>query len=147
MDQRTRSVRTRTLVAMGGFVALAALVVVMFRTGGPGLSGPGRILGGTAAITVLVVWWVVFATRIFKAQDEYMREAERFAWHWGGLMGLMASVPVWAFIGLGGLHWLNPASDVGPVASRAFTTGYMLPLMMQVIGAVSVGLWWRWGRR
>ena len=90
---------------------------------------------------------MVFAVRIYRSHDEFWRKGETVAWHWGGLMGLMASVPVFAFIGLGGLHWLNPASPVGPELARAFRLGYMLPLMMQVTGAVAVGLWWRWSKR
>ena len=63
------------------------------------------------------------------------------------MAGLMASVPIFAFIGMGGLHWLNPASDAGPTVARAFTNGYLLPMMMQVAGATGFALWHRLAKR
>jgi hypothetical protein len=146
-NQRTARVRAEVLVGSAGFAAIAFLLVTLMRGHGMGLTGPGRILAGTFGVAVLVAWWVVFAVRIYRRQDEFGRTGEAVAWHWGGLMGLMASVPVFAFIGMGGLHWLNPASPVGPELARAFRLGYMLPLVMQVAGAVAVGLWWRWSKR
>ena len=146
-DQQKNRVRGNFILGVGGCAVITGLIVLMLRTGGHGLSPEGRILLATAAVAGLVTWWAVFAVRIDRARDEYQRWVESRAWYWGGLIGLIASVPVFTFIGLGGLHWLAPSTDIGPVASRAFRLGYMLPLMMQVIGAVSVGLWWRWAKR
>ena len=96
---------------------------------------------------VLVGWWGFWMARSFRAKDEYLRHVERASWFLGGLAGLMASVPIYVFIGLGGLHWLNPQTPVGPEASRAFALGYMLPMMMQVVGVLVVALWMRLHRR
>jgi len=146
-NPQPRKVKGLVVIGFAGFVLIATLLVLMQRVAGPGHSGPARIAMGTAGMAVLVLWWVYFAVRIGRSQDEYQRWAETRAWYWGGLMGLMASAPVFMFIGMGGLHLLNPLTDTGPVASRAFATGYMLPLMMQVGGASLYALWWRLARR
>ena len=144
---RTHRIQSAAIVGIVGFFVLAALLVLMLRSGGLGLSASGRIIAGTIGFVVLVGWWVVWMVRVFRAKDEYLRHMERAAWYWGGLAGLMASVPVYGFIGLGGLHWLNPQSPVGPDLSRAFTLGYMLPMMMQVGGVLIVAVWLRMSRR
>ena len=140
---RTRKVNSAALVGGVGFVALAALLVLMLRTGGTGLTEAGRIVVGSLGFTILVGWWGFWMARSFRAKDEYLRHVECASWFLGGLVGLMASVPVYAFVGLGGLHWLNPQSPVGPGLSRAFAFGYMLPMMMQVVGVLVVALWMR----
>ena len=144
---RSSRIKISLLFVVDGFFAIL-LSTKLLPHGPPGaLPAPGRILGVTAIVAVGVTWWMVFAVRIFRAMDEFAQTGERVAWYWGGLLGLMASVPVYAFIGMGGLHWLNPAADIGPVAARAFTTGYMLPVLMQVAGAVVVAVWWRLAKR
>jgi hypothetical protein len=135
------------LIGVIGCGVIALLLVAMFRSGGLGLSGPGRILAGTAGVALLVGWWGVFATRLNGTLDEYQRWAERRAWYVGGLAGLLASAPVFTFIGLGGLHWLDPASDTGPAVSRAFARGYMLPFLMQMIGSSAYALWFHLAKR
>ena len=144
---RMRRVYSAAIVGGVGFVALAALLVLMLRTGGPGLSEVGRILVGSLGFMILVGWWGFWMARSFRAKDEYLRHVERASWFLGGLVGLMASVPIYAFIGLGGLHWLNPQSPVGPEMSRAFALGYMLPMMMQVGGVLIVAVWLRLSKR
>lgn len=144
---QTRNVYSAALVGGVGFVALSALLVLMLRTGGSGLTEAGRIVVGSLGFTILIGWWGFWMARSFHAKDEYLRHVERASWFLGGLAGLMASVPVYAFIGLGGLHWLNPQSPVGPSLSRAFAFGYMLPMMMQVAGVLAVALWMRLRRR
>ena len=140
--------RRTVLIGAGGYVVILVALVTMLRVGGTILpAGPARILAGTVGVSLLVLWWWVFAIRITGMMDEYQRWMEHRAWYVGGLAGLMASVPIFAFIGLGGLHWLNPATDVGPVASRAFTNGYLLPMMMQVVGATAFALWHRLAKR
>ena len=146
-SQRDRKRRTLILMGMGGFLIIAGLLVMMRRDGLLHITGPARILAGTAGTAVLVGWWGLFALRLAGAQDEYQRWAVHRAWYCGGLPGLIVSVPVFTFIGLGGLHWLNPATDFGPVAARAFTSGYMLPLMMQVAGSTAWAVWTRFVKK
>lgn len=139
---RSRLHRT-VLIGTGGMLVILLLLVAMFRFAGPMLGPAGRIVAGTAGAAVLVLWWGVFAGRVSGAQDEYQRWMEHRAWYSGGLVGLMASAPVYAFIGLGGLTWLNLAPAADPASARAFTTGYMLPLMLQMAGSALYGLWGR----
>jgi len=142
-----RSALPPAVIGSAGFVALAAALVMILRTGGSGLSELDRVVVGTLGFLVLVGWWGFWMARSFRAKDEYLRHVERASWFKGGLIGLMASVPVYAFIGLGGLHWLNPQSPFGQDISRAFALGYMLPMLMQVAGVLIVALWMRLARR
>ena len=144
-DPRTRKLRRQSLIGLGGLMTLGLLMVLFSRI--QGLERPVRIVGATALISAIVIWWTVFAIRIYQAQDEYLRQAERVAWYWGGLFGLLLSFPAFVFIGMGGLTWLWPAIETSPGHGRAFAMGYMLPLTLQVTGALAVGLWWRFARR
>ncbi len=140
-DPRTRKLRRQSLIGLGGLMALGLLMVLLSRI--QGLERPVRIVGVTALVSVIVIWWMVFAVRIYRAQDEYLRQAERVAWYWGGLVGLLLSFPAFVFIGMGGLAWLWPAVETSPGLGRAFALGYILPLALQVTCALAVGLWWR----
>ena len=143
-NQMTRG-RAATLKGVAGFLMLTLLLFAVLRFAG--VTGPARILVVTVGTSAMVAWWIVFALGIFKARDEYLQHAERHAWYWGGLIGLVASVPVFVFIGAGGLQWLWPEVPGGREVGRAFVTGYVLPTFMQVTGALAVGLWWRLARR
>jgi hypothetical protein len=109
---------------------------------------PGvRLLGSTVSIALGVAWVFVFAARTFSRTDEYLRDVDKTAWFWGGVGGLAASAPVFAFVGMGGLHWLDPARPFGPELGRAFILGYALLLFSQFAGYLAVAAWRRWSRR
>lgn len=145
----TRSIRIKATLLIGvvGFFAIMLLTKLLPHRPPGALPAPGRILAVTAITAAGAAWWMVFAVRLFRSLDEYMQSRERVAWYWGGLLGLVASVPAYAFIGMGGLHWLWPSSPVGPDLGRAFTTGYVLPIFTQVAGAMAVAIWWRVAKR
>lgn len=144
---RGMRVKLNLVIGVAGFFGLMAISVLLPHGPKGSLPTPGRILAMTAVVAAGVAWWMVFAVRIFRAMDEFMQSRERVAWYWGGLVGLSASVPIYTFIGLGGLRLIWPDSPVGPGLARAFSTGYMLPVMMQVGGAAVVALWGRLARR
>ncbi|MBI1199209.1 MAG: hypothetical protein GC203_15220 [Phenylobacterium sp.] len=136
------------LIGVVCFAGLAVAMVLTLRIGvAMGWSQPARIIAGTAGAAALVLLWGLFAIRLNRSMDEYQRWREQRAWYVGGLAGLLLSVPAYAFVGLGGLHWLFPATDAGPAAARAFSSGYMLALFMPTAGAVIYGLWTRLARR
>ena len=135
------------LIGVGGAILIVLALAATLNGGFLNLSGPTRILAGTAGMALLVLWWGVFALRIVRAQDEYQRWMERRSWYVGGLAGLLVSVPVFTFIGLGGPHWLGAAPDMGPAAKHAFADGYMLPVMLQVVGSTTYALWRRLAKR
>lgn len=141
-----RGVHRNLWIGIVGVLVGVGLMIAMLRFGAAGLSAGGRILAGTAGVTALVAWWAIFNARLNRNLDEYQRWNERRAWYVGGLAGLLLSVPVFAFVGLGGLRWLNLAADAGPAASRAFAHGYMLPLVLQVAGSTAYAVWRRFAR-
>ena len=75
----------RLLAAIGFWVLLAAA----FITGGLA----GLLLGYSAAI-----WLAIFSLGAWRRQDEFERAAQKFAWVFGGLFGLLASLALLPFI-------------------------------------------------
>lgn len=151
---RTRRIRTDAVIAVVGMIVILAFVLLALRLGRPAQPAtdahvvrPLGVLIGTVGTAILVSWWSFWGFRIIHAMDEYKQHVERASWFWGGLLGLIVSVPVYAFIMFGGLQWLDLRSPAGPGVANAFAQGYMLPIFMQIAGAMAVALWMRLRRR
>ncbi|MEO6340899.1 MAG: hypothetical protein ABIO39_12715 [Caulobacteraceae bacterium] len=100
---------------------------------------PGAILTRIAAVILAIVWTIGWVRVIWRGSDEYRHEAQKFAWLWGGIIGLFASMPIYAFIGMGGLDLLG--ASLPP--RGAFALGYLLPLMTQTVGFLVALVYWR----
>jgi hypothetical protein len=145
-----RSIRLWTYAATGlaGGIALLCLPLLVFgRPVTRVFPDPTRIAQMVVVVTLALAWGIAFAILAYRNADEFTQEGSRIAWYWGGVMGIAASAPVYAFIIMGGLHWLWPASPVGKELARAFAFGYALPLGMQLVGFVIVSAWWRLSKR
>ncbi|WP_297694637.1 hypothetical protein [Phenylobacterium sp.] len=131
------------------FIGAIPIMVAPHYLIGPGhpAGDPLRIVVMTASAVAAVAWGFTFATLGFRHADEYIRERSKFAWYWGGLIGIAASAPVYAFVGLGGQHWLNPANPMGTQVFHAFALGYSLPILAQLLGFIGVYLWWKATKR
>ena len=131
---------------LGGIgLALAAFVAM----GHVDLKSPNplRILGGTLAIALAMFWACWFSVRAHFAEDEFQRQREIYVSFWGGWLGLGASAPVFFFIAVGGLHWLDPVVPANAQSFRAFVVGYLLPIACAVLGVAAAGLWRRVAKR
>ena len=108
-----------------------------------GAPPPAWIVGFTLATALAIAWAVVFATLAFRRLDEIQRAASKFAWYWGGSIGLAASLPFYVFIYLGGLHWLDPVHfHLGAELAFAFRLGYGLAAGSLGLGMlVALGVW------
>ena len=133
-----------------GVAAVAGALVLMVGARlilGP--APPGVLVEGRRVMVVTVVsalsaiWALVFIVRIFRTQDEFSRASSKFAWYWGGALGLLATLPVYGFIMLGGLHWLNPAIPASRDLARAFQLGYGLAVGGLTVGMMVAALVWR----
>jgi hypothetical protein len=142
----TRIWRQRAIALGGGLLFLAA-PYVFFGPRQPDMSHGLRLLGWTGCITLGVIWVFAFGVRTFAGADEYLRDVDKTAWLWGGIGGLAISAPVFVFVTLGGLHWLDPARPFGPELGRAFALGYGLLVFSQLFGYLAVAAWRRWSRR
>jgi hypothetical protein len=61
---------------------------------------------------------------------------------------LAASLPLYVFVTLGGLRWLDPALPKGDYSHViAFTGGYILAVVVQVVGVVAGIIWWQAAKR
>jgi hypothetical protein len=110
--------------------------------------GTARVLIPTVATLVAIAWTFWMAAIAFRRLDEFQQEAGRFAWYWGGAMGIAASLVGFVFIGQGGLHWLDPAHfGLGNELFRAFRIGYLLGIGCPMVGFILVRLWWQAAKR
>jgi hypothetical protein len=132
------------------FAATAVLgaILILFL---PELTGaksarPGdreSVLITTACTAAGIAWACTFAIASYRKADEFSQQRSKFAWYWGSMIGIAAATPAIVFIGLNGLHLLDPAAVAGPAMVRAFKMGLFLPLGAQVAGAIAVTIWWR----
>ena len=146
---RQSSAKANLLVGTAGFLAICAVTPFLAPHRGPpgSVPSPERIAAITAAVAIGVVWCGVFVARGFRRYDEFHQRGEQVSWFWGGLAGLMASVPAFAFIGMGGLTLLWPDAPRGRPLFEAFSWGYMLALAFQAAGALMAAIWWRVSKR
>ena len=123
--------------------AIMALPVLIFGVAHKGAPvPPARIVVTTLSATGAMVWILGFAVIAFRRMDEFFQAGSKFAWYWGGSLGLAATAPIYAFIGLGGLHWLFPSTfHLGADLFRAFVIGYSLPVLGMTAG------YWRIAKR
>ncbi|MGH6955685.1 MAG: hypothetical protein ACREEW_03350 [Caulobacteraceae bacterium] len=104
----------------------------------------GWILLRSGLVAAGVIWTLVFVRLAWRRSDEYMREASKFAWHWGGAFGLVAALPVYSFIEQGGLHWLWPLRfHMGADLALAFRMGFGVAVFAQAVGFLIAWAVWR----
>jgi hypothetical protein len=108
-----------------------------------GAPQPTWIVTFTLASALAAAWAMVFATLAFRRLDEFQRAASKFAWYWGGTLGLVVSLPAYVFVYLGGLHWLDPAHfHLGAELAFAFRLGYGIAVVSLLLGfLVALGVW------
>lgn len=137
-----------------GYLLIAGLGAALVMLGAQLLVGappPGQppkltqVIALTFAAIVVAVWAVWLSILVFRSLDEFQQEAGRFAWYWGGSLGMMVSVIGYVFVTMGGLHWLGAALPGGP--QPAFRDGYFLAIGCQLAGFVAVRLWWQAAKR
>ena len=147
-DRRSWDVWKLMLAAWLGALAIMTAPGLVLGRVGPADMGTGRILIMVIPLVFAMVWAVWLATLAFRRLDEFQQEAGKFAWYWGGSIGMAVSVIGYAFVGMGGLHWLDPAHfGMGKDLFRAFQLGYLLGLGFPVLGFVVARLWWQLSKR
>jgi hypothetical protein len=144
MDRRTvQTLRSAAIAIAGALLIVASPIGIARLLPAHSLPPGGFIVIVTAATVLAAVWTIYFVIKIGRRADELHRTLERDAWYWGGISGLLLSLPLYAFIGMGGLHWIDPALPLGAVLFRAFVIGYGLPICLQGMGFVIAILWQR----
>jgi len=145
----------------GGFVAFVVWIGGAWLIWGPGAQGlghDGRIVATTLAAVASMACLAASARFAFLQMDEFYQQASRVAWYWGGIVGLLVSVPIAIFIQFGGLTLLAPhvsaihvTPHLTPEEGRArvaiFRMGYLLPVLAEGIGFTVVAAWWRLTKR
>ena len=108
---------------------------------GQGPLGSALIAGG--GVVVLMIGTIVYWTRL----DEAAREAHKWAFYWGGSVGIAVAV-----VALPVLLALPEGADVPGYAGREDEAGAAAFGVMGTLGCVIAGytaawLWWWWRRR
>lgn len=147
-ERRTWAIWKFMLTAWLGALAIMTLPsLVLGRVGAADMSA-GRILITVIPLVLAMAWAYWLAVLAFRRLDEFQQEAGKFAWYWGGSIGMAVSVVGYAFVGMGGLHWLDPTRfPMGRDLFRAFRTGYLVGLGFPVLGFLVVRLWWQFSKR
>lgn len=147
-DPQLRKSRRNGLIGIAGGLSLMVLPILLVGRptpeAPPTLTQVGVITLGVAAG---VAWGAFFGVRGFRAQDEFFQQRTRTAWLWGGMAGLLISVPIYIFVALGGLHLIWPQIAADRALRGAFVLGYGLPAMAQILGALAVAMTLRVLRR
>jgi len=142
-----RSLSRWGYIGVGAAGAVVIVLVPMSIFGLPVYGDPVRLVVMSLAAALATAWNVVFLALAFRAQDEFGQTASKFAWYWGGSIGLAASLPIFAFAAWGGLHWLAPNVPAGTDILRALMAGYLLPVVAQAIGFLVARAYWRASRQ
>ena len=146
----SRAVAKWGFIVAGAVGAIAVMITPLSLFGAPHwpiYRDPTRLALLSAAAAVAMTWNLAFNWLAFRQDDEFSQTASKFAWYWGGAVGLSASMPFCAFIAWGGLHWIAPSIAVGPDLLRAFVLGYCLPVVAQGVGFFVALAWWRASKR
>jgi hypothetical protein len=144
-DRRNWGARGLMLAAVvgGGAVILAARLALGRLQ--PADGGTVHVLLPTAAPAVAIAWAYAFAVLAFRRLDEFQQEGAKFAWYWGGSAGLALSSVAYAFIGNGGLAWLN--GHLGGAPLDGLKVGYLLGVGGPAIGSIIARLCWQAAKR
>src|ERR1700722_5816649 len=103
MSERTlRSWGYLTAAVVGGSAIWIGPALLLAHPGALGLANEARLFLRVLAASLAMAWAVAFAALAYRAQDEFTREASKFAWYWGGAIGVGVSAPIYVFIALGG---------------------------------------------
>jgi hypothetical protein len=150
IDPNTRRAWAYGGAAVGGALAIMLLPLLILGPVQPHrivAIHPTRIVLTTVAVILAVAWGGWFTRLSYRHVDEFLREGSKFAWFWGGLLGIGVSTPLFAFIGLGGPHWLDPTQPVGLGLFHAFVLGYCVAIFPQVLCFLGVYVWWKRTKR
>jgi hypothetical protein len=132
-------------------IAGATAIVVAPRLLAPqrhAAADPVWIVTVTIAAALAMAWAIAFAALAFRRLDEFQQAASKFAWYWGGSIGIGVSLPIYVFVLLGGLHWLDPARfHLGADLALAFRLGYGLAMASIGLGFLAGLAFWRLTRR
>jgi len=128
-----------------GYASVLGLCVIFGLLVG-GASGFINDMGGAIAdplrailLTITVVFVLAISLIWWRGADEAVREAHKWAWYWGGSVGIAAGMVVFAL-----LSWDSRLIALPPLEpADAVMIGMTLILGLQVVGyTVAWAIWW-----
>ena len=143
LSRRQRLMWVYRIAGPAGALAMAAVILLLRSPHRAPGADPARFVILLAVVIAIMAWSLTFAWLTARKEDEYTLTGSKFAWFWGGLIGLVCSVPVMAFITWGGLTMIDPAGfRPSPERASALVFGYMLAVPFQFVGYVVARVWW-----
>lgn len=134
-----RSPAGKAVFSILGIYAL--MIAVVFGARAAGLKLGVDVRAGLAIAFAVPVGW--FILNYWRAIDEAAREAQKWAWFWGGAVGMAAGMVAvfWQ------PRWVIATFAEGPSPVHAMQAGVLALVGAQLIGfVVAWGFWW-WNRR
>jgi hypothetical protein len=137
------------VAAVGALAIWVGPVILLVHHGAFGLTDTARLFVRVVAASLAMVWAIVFAGLGYRAQDEFTQEASKFAWYWGGALGVGASAPIYVFVALGGLNLIGagPPPAERHAAFVGFVSGYGLMGLSLIAGFAAARIWWSVSKR
>jgi hypothetical protein len=142
MERRTLTIWGYRAAAIVGGTLLVFLPTQLIGGRVQGEPDVTSIVVATIAAAIAMGWTLYFARRADHRGDEFMRARSKTSWYLGSSVGVALSLPVFAFVALGGLHWIDPSIPTGRPLALAFSYGYLLPVVMQLLGYFVAYAWW-----
>jgi hypothetical protein len=148
-ERTLRSWGWMAVAVAGGIVIWVGPVMLLSHHGVLGLTDTARLLARVVAASLAMAWAIVFAALGYRAQDEFTQEASKFAWYWGGALGVGASAPIYVFVALGGLNLIGagPPPAARHAAFVGFVSGYGLMGISLLAGFAVARIWWTVSKR
>ena len=132
--------RAWVIGALAAFLGLAVGLAIVLRS----VELPIALRWGIVAVLIGAGGWLTLA--YWRAIDEAAKEAQKWAWMWGGSAGMAVSLML--LIGAGrGLFGLDAMIPAGEPPAELLFLGASVVVFGQIVGwLVAWALWW-WRRR
>ena len=147
MDRRKRAVLFYSAAALSGFFIIAMSPFLFVSHPVAGEVDPVRVGAFTIAMSIGILWASWCLLRIRRTSDEFMLWLDKESWYRGSIAGLFLSVPIFTFIGTGGLHIVDPGIASSEALKNAFVLGFGLPVMLQTLCTLCARFFFRPGAR
>ncbi|MFT4251663.1 MAG: hypothetical protein QM608_04180 [Caulobacter sp.] len=132
---------TIAVAILGGIVGGVLMVLGRKSPLAAGLSELA-VAGVMVVVMVMTLW---LTARWWRAADEMVREAHKWAWYWGGSAGIAAGGVLFANVALFPASFNASLADATP--SQIFIGGVGLCFLLQIAGYVLAWSGWWFARR
>ncbi len=148
IDRRVRDRWTYAVLAIVGAGLVMKVAKLLMGDSVQAVIGTWRVLIPTGAALIALAWAFWMAVEALKRVDEFQIAAGKFAWYWGGSIGIGVSAVSFTFVRFGGLQWLAPDRfHLTPDFLDPLRLGYLLGTGFPFAGFLVARLVWSLTKR